>query len=85
MFPFNHIDDECTLLKAISEISTNSDILIRHHSETKIFNHFEVGEDDSNILETQGDLDPDKCFLIITLIAYWKHATTKLRKLLIIM
>ena len=62
MFPFNHIDDECIFLKAISEISTSSDIIIRHHTESKIFNPFEINEDDSNILEYQGDLDPDKCF-----------------------
>ena len=85
MFPFNHIDDESIFLKAVSEISSSSDIIIRHHTENKIFNPFEINEDDSNILEYQGDLDPDKCFLIITHIAYWKHATTKLSKLLIIM
>ena len=62
MFPFNHIDDESIFLKAISEISTSSDIIIRHHTESKIFNPFEINEDDSNILEYQGDLDPDKCF-----------------------
>ena len=62
MFPFNHIDDESIFLKAISEISPSSDIIIRHHTESKIFNPFEINEDDSNILEYQGDLDPDKCF-----------------------
>ena len=62
MFPFNLIDDECLLPKAISEISTSSDIIIRHHTESKIFNSFEINEDDSNILEYQGDLDPDNFF-----------------------
>ena len=52
MFPFNHIDDESIFLKAISEILTSSDIIIRHHTESKIFNPFEINE----------DLDPDKCF-----------------------
>ena len=51
MFPFNHIDDESIFLKAISEISTSSDIIIRHHTDSKIFNPFEINEDDSNILE----------------------------------
>ena len=34
-FPFNHIDDESIFLKAIGEISTSSDIMIRHHTESK--------------------------------------------------
>ena len=46
----------------ISEISVSSDIIVRYHSECKIFNPFEINEDDSNILEYQGDLDPDKSF-----------------------
>ena len=62
MFPFNHIDDERIFLKAISEISTSFNIIIRHHTESKIFNPLEINENDSNILEYQGDLDPDKCF-----------------------
>ena len=62
IFPFNHIDDECIFLRAISEISVSSDIIVRYHSECKIFNPFEINEDDSNILEYHGDLDPDKCF-----------------------
>ena len=38
-FPFqSHIDDECIVLRAISEISVNSDIIVRFHSECKIFN-----------------------------------------------
>ena len=62
IFPFNHIDDECNFLRAISEISVSSDIIVRYHSECKIFNPFEINEDNSNILEYHGDLDPDKCF-----------------------
>ena len=62
IIPFNHIDDKCIFLRAISEISVNSDIIVRYHSECKIFNPFEINEDDSNILEYHGDLDPDKCF-----------------------
>ena len=62
MFPFNHIDVECIFLRAISEISVNSDIIVRYLSKCKIFNPFEINEDDSNILEYHGDLDPDKCF-----------------------
>ena len=62
MFPFNHIDDECIFLKAIREILTSSDIMIRHHTESKIINPFEINEDESDILEYQGDLDPDKCY-----------------------
>ena len=56
MFPFNHIDDECIFLKAISELSTSSDIIIGHDTESKIVNLFEINEDDSNILEYHGDL-----------------------------
>ena len=62
IFPFNHIDDECIFLRAISEISVNSDIIVRYHSECKIFNPFEINEDDSNILEYHVNLDSDKCF-----------------------
>ena len=60
--PVNHIDDECIFLKAISEISTSSDIIIRYHTETKILNPFEINEDGSNLSEYRGDLDHDKCF-----------------------
>ena len=55
MLPFNHIDDESIFLKAISEISTSSDNIIRHHTESKIFNPFEIDEDNIKILEYQGD------------------------------
>ena len=85
IFPFNHFDDECIFLRAISEISASSDIIDRYHSVCKIFNPFEIYEDDSKILEYHGDLDPDKCFLINTHIAYWKHATIKQSNLSITM
>ena len=78
-FAFNHIDDECIFLRMISEISVSCDIIVRYHSACKIFNPFKINEDDSNILEYQGD------FYTNIPIAYWKHATTKLRKLLITM
>ena len=39
----------------ISEMSVSCDIMFRYHSACKILNPFEINEDDSNILEYQGD------------------------------
>ena len=61
-FLFNHSDYECIFLRVISKISVSSDIMVTYHSECKIFNPFEMNEDESNILEYQDDLDPDNCF-----------------------
>ena len=41
---------------------SKSDSIVRYHSECKISNHFEISEYDSNILEYQGDLDPEFFF-----------------------
>ena len=46
----------------ISAISVSSDIMVRYHSDCKIFNPFKINGDDSNILKHQDDLDPDNGF-----------------------
>ena len=49
-------------MKCIEEISQSSDIVIRLQNNTKIFNPFDINEDDNDIIEYHGDIDPDKCY-----------------------
>ena len=61
-FPFNHFYDDNDFLKCIEELSKSSDITVRLHNSTKVFNPFDINEDDNDIIEYHGDIDPDKCY-----------------------
>ena len=61
-FPFNHFDDDLDFMKCIEEISQSSDIVARLQNNAKIFNPFDINEDDNDIIEYHGDIDPDKCY-----------------------
>ena len=59
---FNHFYDDDDFLKCIEELSKSSDITARLHNSTKVFNPFDINEDDNDIIEYNGDIDPDKCY-----------------------
>ena len=61
-FPFNHFDDDLDFMKCIEEISQSSDIVARLQNNAKIFNPFDINEDDNDIIEYHGDIDPNKCY-----------------------
>ena len=61
-FPFNHFDDDQDFMKCIEEISQSSDIVVRLQNNTNIFNPFDINEDDNDIIEYHGDIDPDKFY-----------------------
>ena len=62
IFPFNNIDDDHELYLAI----TNNDKIPldnnhqNDYSESKIFDPFEINENEKSIIEYQGELDPDE-------------------------
>ena len=62
IFPFNNIDDDHEFFLAIT--NNNKIPLDNNHqnnySESKIFDPFEINENDDSIIEYQGELDPDK-------------------------
>ena len=59
--PFNHIDDERTFLKVVSEISRCQTVFENVLHESKLFSPFDINEE-NDITEYHGDLDPDKCY-----------------------
>ena len=47
---------------AVHEISQNSNHSLHLGNESKLFHPFEINEDENDILDYHGDLDPDKCY-----------------------
>ena len=62
IFVFNHIDDECEFRDAIYHLCLNRPSPSIYHYNEKIFNPFDINEDDHDMLYCQDDIDPDKCF-----------------------
>ena len=60
--PFNHIESESTFLKAISEISQYQTVFENVLHESKLLNPFDINEEENDITEYHGDLDPVKCY-----------------------
>ena len=60
LFPFNHLDDDNDFTKCIIEMSQYSDFLARFRDKNLIYNPFEINDDNTDIIEYQSDLDPDK-------------------------
>ena len=55
----NHFDDD-NFMKCIEEISQSYDIVVRLRNNTKkIFNPFDINENDNDIIEYHGDINPD--------------------------
>ena len=61
LFAFNHFDDETDFLKAIADMS-HQEASVQLGLRSKLFNPFEINEDEHEILDYQGDLDPDKYY-----------------------
>ena len=62
IFPFNNIDDENEFQLTIQDFGRCS-LNTTYQSlyvDSKIFDPFEINENDDNIIEYQGELDPDK-------------------------
>ena len=57
-FPFIHFYDDNDFMKCIEELSQPSDIAARLHNSTKLFNAFDINEDDNDIIEYHGDIHP---------------------------
>ena len=49
-------------MECIEELSLSSDIAARLLDITKVFKPFDINEDADDIIEYQGDIDPDKCY-----------------------
>ena len=49
-------------MKCIEELSQSSDIGARLLNKTKVFNPFDINEDDDDIIEFHGHIDPDRCY-----------------------
>ena len=61
-YPYNHFYDDNDFIKCIEELSLSSDIAARLLNNTKVLNPFDINEDDDDIIEYHGDIDPDKCY-----------------------
>ena len=61
LFPFNHFDEEMDFLEAIDDMFYQ-DAVVKLTLKTKLFNLFDMNEDENEIFDYQGDLDPDKCY-----------------------
>ena len=59
--PFNHIDQDSTLLNVVSKISAQCQIVFESViHEAKLFNQFDANTEENYISEYHGDLDLDK-------------------------
>ena len=61
-FPFNHFGDDNDFMKCVQAMSHVSDIVTGLQKSMKIFNPFDINEDDNEINEYHGDTDPDRCY-----------------------
>lgn len=62
LFAFNNLEDDQDFLKSILDISLYPGVLCEQGLLPSVFNPFDINEDDDDILDYQGDLDPDKCY-----------------------
>ena len=61
-FPFNHFEDDNDFMKCVQAMSHSSNIATGLQNSMKIFNPFDINEDDNEIIEYHGDIDPDRCY-----------------------
>ena len=61
LFAFNHFDNDTDFLKAIADMS-HQEASVQLGLMSKLFNLFEMNEYEHEILNYQGDLDPDKYY-----------------------
>ena len=62
IFPFNHFEDDNDFMKCVQAMSHSSNIATGLQNSMKIFNPFDINEDDNEITEYHGDIDPDRCY-----------------------
>ena len=60
--PFNHINDDNELMKCIETISQSPEACDFPHHDMKLFNPFDINEDDNDIIEYHGGIDHVKCY-----------------------
>ena len=61
-FPFNHFEDDNDFMKCVQAMPLSSNIATGLWNSMKIFNPFYINEDDNEIIEYHGDIDPDRCY-----------------------
>ena len=54
--------DDNDFMKYIEELSQYVDTAVRLHNDTKVFNPFDINEDEKDIIEYHDETDPDKCY-----------------------
>ena len=62
ILPFNHVDGDNEFMKCIKTTSQSPEAASFRHHNVKIFNPFNSHEDDNDIIEYRGDINPDKCY-----------------------
>ena len=60
--PFNHFEDDNDFMKCVQAMSHSSDIANGLQNSLKIFNPFDINEDDNELIEYHGDIDPIICY-----------------------
>ena len=61
IFPLNRLDDD-DFQMAVYEMSQKLNISVYLGNDSRLFHPFEINEDENDILDYHGDLDPDKRF-----------------------
>ena len=59
ILPFNHVDGDNEFVKCIETTSQSPEAAAFRYHSVKIFNPFNINEDDNDIIEYHGDIDPD--------------------------
>ena len=62
--PYNHVDgDDNKFMKCIKTTSHSPEVAAFRHHNVNIFHPFNINEDDNDIIEYHGDIDPEKMLL----------------------
>ena len=61
ILPFSHVDGDNEFMKCIKTSQVPEAATVRHHN-VKIFNPFNINEDDNDVIEYPGDIDPDNYY-----------------------
>ena len=65
-FPFKHFYDDNASMKYIEDLAQSSYIAAGLHNSTKVFKLFNINEDNNDIIEYHGNIDPVKRYISIT-------------------
>ena len=58
----DHFEDDNDIMKCVQAMSHSSDIATGLQNSMKIFNPFDINEDDYEIIDYHSDIDPDRCY-----------------------